>query len=98
MSIILCSTHQANNLIIEQAKNSDGNIQVIYPKSITPTRKNVLKSDSINQMVGGVNYFPLRPNENNLLAINNFLPSVLTDKVQSDLYKIDIEEVFLIFR
>ncbi len=88
--------NQANNLIIEQAKNSDGNIQVIYPKSINPTRKNVLKSDSINQMVGGVNYFPLSPNENNLLTINNLLPSVLTDKVQSDLYKIDIEELFLI--
>lgn len=88
--------NQANNLIIEQAKNSDGNIQIIYPKSINPTRKNVLKSDSINQMVGGVNYFPLSPNENNLLTINNLLPSVLTDKVQSDLYKIDIEELFLI--
>ena len=88
--------NQANNLIIEQAKNSDGNIQVIYPKSINPTRRNVLKSDSINQMVGGVNYFPLRPNENNLLTINNLLPSVLTNKVQSDLYKIGIEELFLI--
>lgn len=88
--------NQANNLIIEQAKNSDGNIQVIYPKSINPTRRNELKSDSINQMVGGVNYFPLRPNENNLLTINNLLPSVLTNKVQSDLYKIDIEELFLI--
>ena len=88
--------NQANNLIIEQAKNSDGNIQIIYPKSINPTRKNVLKSDSINQMVGGVNYFPLHPNENNLLTINNLLPSVLTNKVQSDLYKIDIEELFLI--
>ena len=88
--------NQANNLIIEQAKNSDGNIQVIYPKSINPTRRNVLKSDSINQMVGGVNYFPLHPNENNLLTINNLLPSVLTNKVQSDLYKIDIEELFLI--
>ena len=88
--------NQANNLIIEQAKKSDGNIQVIYPKSINPTRRNVLKSDSINQMVGGVNYFPLRPNENNLLTINNLLPSVLTNKVQSDLYKIGIEELFLI--
>lgn len=88
--------NQANNLIIEQAKNSDGNIQVIYPKSINPTRRNVLKSDSINQMVGGVNYFPLRPNENNLLTINNLLPSVLTNKVQSDLYKIGIEELFWI--
>ena len=65
-------------------------------KTSIRTRKNVLKADSINQMVGGVNYFPLRPNENNLLAINGILPSVLIDKVQSDLYQIDIEDLFLI--
>lgn len=88
--------NQANNLIIEQAKKSDGNIQVIYPKNINPTRKNVLKAGSINQMVGGVNYFPLCPNENNLLVINGILSSVLIDKVQSDLYQINIEDLFLI--
>lgn len=88
--------NQANNLIIEQAKNSDGNIQVIYPQNINPTRKNVLKSDSINQMVGGVNYFPLRPNEDNLLTISKLIPSVLVNKVQSNLYKIDTEDLFLI--
>ena len=88
--------NQANNLIIEQAKNSDGNIQVIYPKNINPTRKNVLKFDSINQIVGGVNYFPLHPNEDNLSEINKILPSILKDEVQSDLYQIDIEDLFLV--
>lgn len=88
--------NQANNLIIEQAKNSDGNIQVIYPKNINPTRKNVLKFDSINQIVGGVNYFPLHPNEDNLSEINKILPSILKDKIQSDLYQIDIEDLFLV--
>lgn len=88
--------NQANNLIIEQAKNSDGNIQVIYPKNINPTRKNVLKFDSINQIVGGVNYFPLHPNEDNLSEINKILPSILKDEIQSDLYQIDIEDLFLV--
>ena len=88
--------NQANNLIIEQAKNSDGNIQVIYPKNINPTRKNVLKFDSINQIVGGVNYFPLYPNEDNLSEINKILPSILKDEIRSDLYQIDIEDLFLV--
>ncbi|MCH8692961.1 DEAD/DEAH box helicase [Neisseria gonorrhoeae] len=88
--------NQANNLIIGQAKNSGGNIQVIYPKNINPTRKNVLKFDSINQIVGGVNYFPLHPNEDNLSEINKILPSILKDEIQSDLYQIDIEDLFLV--
>ncbi|ENS9295449.1 DEAD/DEAH box helicase [Neisseria gonorrhoeae] len=88
--------NQANNLIIGQAKNSGGNIQVIYPKNINPTRKNVLKFDSINQIVGGVNYFPLHPNEDNLSEINKILPFILKDEIQSDLYQIDIEDLFLV--
>lgn len=88
--------NQANNLIIGQAKNSGGNIQVIYPKNINPTRKNVLKFDSINQIVGGVNYFPLHPNEDNISEINKILPSILKDEIQSDLYQIDIEDLFLV--
>ncbi|ENW5818355.1 DEAD/DEAH box helicase [Neisseria gonorrhoeae] len=88
--------NQANNLIIGQAKNSGGNIQVIYPKNINPTRRNVLKFDSINQIVGGVNYFPLHPNEDNLSEINKILPSILKDEIQSDLYQIDIEDLFLV--
>ncbi|HFA7809854.1 TPA: DEAD/DEAH box helicase [Neisseria gonorrhoeae] len=88
--------NQANNLIIGQAKNSGGNIQVIYPKNINPTRKNILKFDSINQIVGGVNYFPLHPNEDNLSEINKILPSILKDEIQSDLYQIDIEDLFLV--
>lgn len=88
--------NQANNLIIGQAKNSGGNIQVIYPKNINPTRKNVLKFDSINQIVGGVNYSPLHPNEDNLSEINKILPSILKDEIQSDLYQIDIEDLFLV--
>ena len=55
-----------------------------------------MKFDSINQIVGGVNYFPLHPNEDNLLEINKILPSILKDEIQSDLYQIDIEDLFLV--
>lgn len=89
--------NQANNLIIEQAKISNGKVQIIYPKKINPTRKNVLKSNGINLFVGGVNYFPYHPNENNLLEVNKLLPIILSqNKIKDDLYKIDIDTLFLI--
>lgn len=89
--------NQANNLIIEQAKQSNGDVQIIYPKNINPTRKNVLKSDAINQLVGGVNYFPFKPNEKNLTDINALLPIIFEQhKVCDNLYQIDAETLFLI--
>lgn len=91
------SLNQANNLIIEQAKQNHGKVQIIYPKNINPTRKNVLKSSSINQLVGGVNYFPFQPNEDNLLAVNGLLSQITTQhKINDDLYQIDNETLFLI--
>lgn len=89
--------NQANNLIIEQAKQSNGKVQIIYPKNINPTRKNVLKSTNITQLVGGVNYFPARPNESNLDEINRLLANTFYQvKVQNDLYQVDAETLFLI--
>ena len=92
--------NQANNLIIEQVKEQNGKIQIIYPKNINPTRKNVLKSDSLNQLVGGVNYFPFQPNEDNLVQISEILPNILSgnrgNRIRKNLYQIDTETLFLI--
>lgn len=89
--------NQANNLIIEQAKQDNGQVQIIYPKNINPTRKNVLKTSQLNQLVGGVNYFPSNPNEHNLAAINRLLPSIFESKQKGDdLYQIGSETLFLI--
>lgn len=89
--------NQANNLIIEQAKEQNGKIQIIYPKNIRPTRNNVLKSTAINQLVGGVNYFPDKPNEDNLETINKLLPDILLhNQISEDLYQIDSETLFLL--
>lgn len=89
--------NQANNLIIEQVKEQNGKIQIIYPKNINPTRKNVLKSDSLNQLVGGVNYFPDRPNEYNLAQLSEILPNILSgNQISENLYQTDTETLFLI--
>ncbi|MGC6408325.1 Z1 domain-containing protein, partial [Bisgaard Taxon 45] len=89
--------NHANNLIIEQIKEENGKIHIIYPKNINPTRKNVLKSNSLNQLVGGVNYFPDQPNENNLEQVNELLPEILSgNQIKDNLYEIDSETLFLL--
>ena len=88
--------NQANNLIIEQAKQNHGEIQIIYPKNINPTRKNVLNTAYINELVGGVNYFPTYPDENNLSALDAILSSALNIEIQPDLYCTDVDGFRLI--
>lgn len=85
----------ANDLLVEQVCRSNGEIQMIYPGNINPTRKNVLKSEELNQFVGGINYFPSRPNEQNLEAVNPLIAQIRQNRaVQSDLYCLDSDELF----
>ncbi len=65
--------NQANDLLIEQICADYQNIQMIYPKNINPTRTNVLVSDSLNCVVGGVNYFPNIPDETNLQNMDDWI-------------------------
>lgn len=89
--------NQANNLIIEQVKEKNGEIQIVYPKEINPTRRNVLRLKDINQIVGGVNYFPDQPNEDNLEKINKLLPQILCSEIiEEDLYQIDHETLSML--
>ena len=88
---LFTTLNQANELLIEQVKQGKTTIEMLYPEKVNPTRKNVLHSDSINAIYGGVNYFPNKPNENNLENINK-LVSVIKEKCQqenNDLYEID---------
>ncbi|MBK3393304.1 DEAD/DEAH box helicase [Psychrobacter sp. M9-54-1] len=65
--------NDANNALIEQALDRDNNnYQFFYPDNISPTRKNVLDKD-FYVIKGGKNYFPLYPNENNLVITNDVL-------------------------
>lgn len=68
--------HEANEMLVTQlrAGNLDA-IQIVLEKGFAPTRKNVLDSSSYSLLVGGSNYFPPRPNENNLEITDNLLGS-----------------------
>ena len=56
--------NSSNRNIINQIhdKGIEG-IQVLLPPGINPTRKNVIDKSALSIIAGGVNYFPLYPNE-----------------------------------
>ena len=80
--------NDANNALIEQALNTNNNsYQFFYPDNVSPTRKNVLEK-KFCVIKGGKNYFPLFPDENNLIIVNNTISSI------KDYYSPSSEEVF----
>jgi hypothetical protein len=58
--------NNANVILIRQIQR-DGleGIQLLYPQGIRPTRPNVIPNQSLNLIVGGVNYFSGSPDESN---------------------------------
>lgn len=66
--------NNSNRVLIRQIENYglDG-IQLIYPRTIRPTRKNVVDADLLNFITGGVNYFPNNPIQENVETIDNLL-------------------------
>ncbi|MFU2089355.1 Z1 domain-containing protein [Avibacterium avium] len=87
--------NQANNLLIEQAKNSNQGIQIIYPPNIQPTRKNVLDSNSLCLIAGGSNYFPNNPDQTNLVSIQKLVVRIRNDNlpIQDGIYEVDSLEI-----
>ncbi|EHU2105374.1 UNVERIFIED_CONTAM: Z1 domain-containing protein [Acinetobacter baumannii] len=84
--------NNANNLLIKQSTDEEqSNIQIIYPKNIQPTRKNILDNKSLRLIAGGKNYFPNSPNQRNLEKVNFLLNDLNEDFHQEapDLYQID---------
>lgn len=66
--------NHSNRVLIKQIENYglDG-VQLIYPHKIRPTRKNVIDSELLNFISGGVNYFPRDPIQENTNLIDELL-------------------------
>lgn len=64
----------SNKLIINQIASGDvSDIQLIYPKGILPTRRNVVDNKALNLMMGGVNFFASKPMQDNASIIDGLL-------------------------
>lgn len=65
--------NEANEILIKQIENGIDKVQIIYPKGIKPTRKNVLDNKCLNMIVGGVNMFATNPISNHTQDIDNLV-------------------------
>ncbi len=72
--------NNSNRVLIKQIEEFGLNgVQLIYPKNIRPTRKNVIDNDFLNFIAGGVNFFPNNPVENYTAEIDNLLIQYSTE-------------------
>lgn len=63
-----------NSIIAQIQKRKDFNdIKISYPKSLRPTRKNVLDNTALCTYCGGVNYFPFSPTNKNISVLDGML-------------------------
>ncbi len=65
--------NKSNEVIIKQVESGIDNCQIIYPDDIKPTRANVLDTQFLSVLSGGVNYFPDHPIENNTDIVDTLL-------------------------
>ena len=65
--------NQANNILIKEILSGIDKLQIIYPKDINPTRKNVVDNDSVSIVLGGVNIFESLPIDTNTHIIDDLI-------------------------
>lgn len=71
--------NKSNEIIVKQIENGHDDFQIVYPNNILPTRKNVLDTQFLNVIMGGVNYFPNSPIENNIETIDKIVDNKVLD-------------------
>lgn len=82
---------KANTVLIKQIIDHgiDG-VQLIYPKGIRPTRKNVLDNNFLHMLSGGVNIFPNEPIGNNTSSIDSLVNELSDENIH------DVNEDFIL--
>ena len=80
----------SNEMLIKQITENIENVQLIYPKSIKPTRKGVVDNRYLNLLYGGVNMFASSPISVNIETINRLIENFATEKY------IDVESEMVI--
>ena len=64
----------SNQALIDQITNNNlDNINLLVPKGTRATRKCVVRSDALIDIVGGANYFPNYPKDSKTLELDNML-------------------------
>lgn len=72
--------NEANEVLIKQIEeNKFDEIQIVTTGKTRPTRKAVIDQDKYDYIVGGVNYFPPLPDQDNTVSIDKLLAEYTDD-------------------
>lgn len=75
--------NKANMVLIKQiAERGIDGVQLIYPKGVRPTRKNVLDNKFLHMLSGGINIFPSEPIGGNTNRIDPIVERFKDCKIQ----------------
>lgn len=75
--------NSSNSALLNQVADTDlDDISLLYPKGISPTRKNVIDNDTLNIIVGGVDMFSSYPAKTNVAVIDSLVDD-LDDSIGS---------------
>ncbi len=86
--------NDSNEILIKQIEeNKFDEIQIVTSNKIKPTRKNVIDQDRYNYLVGGVNYFPPYPDQDNLALMDNILNNFDSTKKVHDITIDDLVKI-----
>ena len=88
--------NEANEILIREIQeNRFDEIQIVTTGKIKPTRKNVIDQNKYDYLVGGVNYFPPRPDEENVVILDEIMNQFDDSKPMID---ISIDEAIKIVK
>ena len=78
---LFADLNASNEMLIKQVEDNLNDLQLIYPSTILPTRKNVVDNDNLNLIQGGVNMFASTPIALNVETINNLIEDYSNEKI-----------------
>lgn len=79
--------NMANTALLKQIQQlSIDQIRLIYPPSISPTRRCVIDRESVDMIAGGVDYFPFYPSAGNTQLLDGLL-----NEYQDGEYDVDVD-------
>lgn len=79
--------NMANTALLKQIQQIPiDQIRLIYPPSISPTRRCVIDKESVDMIAGGVDYFPFYPSAENTQSVDELL-----NEYQDGEYDVDVD-------
>jgi hypothetical protein len=88
---LFAEINNSNEVLFSEIRSGKlDELQLMFPPGIKPTRSNVIPSESLSLLVGGVNYFPPEPDQENGDLLDELLSQYKEDVPY---YEVELNEV-----